>query len=205
LDSYASYYEKWSLTWESQALLRAYYVGGDKLLGEKFNQLIDRLRYPENGLDEIALREIRRIKARVESERLPRGADPATHLKLGPGGISDVEWVAQLMQLQFAGKFAQLRDTSTLKVLEELSSLNLITAEESQQLNEAWQYAVAIRNKLVLIGAKNNDSIPSDPNTLRLLAYVLGEDSGAAAIEKYRRLARRARNIMEKYVYGVTD
>lgn len=205
LDSYASYYEKWSLTWESQALLRAYFVGGDKELGAKFNELIDRLRYPENGLDETALREIRRIKARVESERLPRGANPATHLKLGPGGISDVEWVAQLMQLQFAGKFELLRDTSTLKVLEELASLNLITSEESVQLNEAWQYAVEIRNKLVLIGAKNNDSIPSDPNTLRLLAYVLGEESGASAIEKYRRLARRARNIMEKYVYGLGE
>ena len=205
LDSYASYYEKWSLTWESQALLRAYFVGGDKQLGDDFNQLIDRLRYPENGLDELELREIRRIKARVESERLPRGANPATHLKLGPGGISDVEWVAQLMQLQFAGKFPKLRDTSTLKVLEELANLNLITTEEASLLIEAWKYAVEIRNKLVLIGAKGNDSIPTDPNTLRLLSFALGDDSGASTIEKYRRLARRARNTMEKYVYGLTE
>lgn len=204
-DSYASYYQKWSLTWESQALLRAYFVGGDKDLGERFNQLIDQLRYPDNGLDELELREIRRIKARVESERLPRGANPATHLKLGPGGISDVEWVAQLMQLQFASKFPNLKDTSTLKVLEVLAQFNLLTAEESDQLIESWKYAVEIRNKLVLIGAKSNDSIPSDPNTLRLLSYALGDESGASTIERYRRLARRARNIMEKYVYGITE
>lgn len=205
LDSYASYYEKWSLTWESQALLRAYYVAGDRELGDAFIKIIDKLRYPEKGLDESQLREIRRIKARVESERLPRGADPATHLKLGPGGISDVEWTAQLFQLQYAGKMFEIRDTSTLKVLGELPKQNLIYEDEAKLLIEAWNCAVEIRNKLVLIGAKGNDSIPSDPNVLRMLAYVLGDESGAATIERYRRLSRRSRSIMEKYVYGIAD
>ena len=205
LESYASYYEKWSLTWESQALLRAYFVAGDKELGNSFTKLIDQLRYPENGLAESELRDIRRIKARVESERLPRGADPATHLKLGPGGISDVEWVAQLLQLQLAGKHFELRDTSTLIVLDRLANLNFVTKEESNLLIEAWKCAVEIRNKLVLIGAKGSDSIPTDPNSQKLLAYVLGDESGSVTIERYRRLSRRCRNIMEKYVYGVTE
>jgi glutamate-ammonia-ligase adenylyltransferase len=193
------------LTWESQALLRAYFVAGDKELGNSFTKLIDQLRYPENGLAESELRDIRRIKARVESERLPRGADPATHLKLGPGGISDVEWVAQLLQLQLAGKHFELRDTSTLIVLDRLANLNFVTKEESNLLIEAWKCAVEIRNKLVLIGAKGSDSIPTDPNSQKLLAYVLGDESGSVTIERYRRLSRRCRNIMEKYVYGVTE
>lgn len=205
LDSYASYYEKWSLTWESQALLRAFFVAGDDGLGKSFTELIDQLRYPQNGLDETELRDIRRIKARVESERLPRGADPATHLKLGPGGISDVEWVAQLLQLQFASSHEELKDTSTLVVLAQLPKLNLVTNEEAALLAEAWKCAVEIRNKLVLIGAKGNDSIPTDPNTLKLLAYVIGDESGSVTTERYRRLSRRCRNIMEKYVYGTSE
>ncbi|MEY2673328.1 MAG: hypothetical protein RLZZ508_1205 [Actinomycetota bacterium] len=205
LESYASYYKKWSLTWESQALLRAYFVGGDKNLGAAFTALIDNLRYPADGLSPDELRDIRRIKARVESERLPRGADPATHLKLGPGGISDVEWVAQLMQLQNAGLHTSLRDTSTLVVLKELARLGLISHEESEVLSDAWKCAVEIRNKLVLIGAKGNDSIPVDPNTLKLLAFVLNDESGSVTVERYRRLSRRCRNIMEKYIYGISE
>jgi glutamate-ammonia-ligase adenylyltransferase len=205
LESYASYYQKWSLTWESQALLRAYFVAGDAELGNAFTALIDNLRYPSAGLSDEELREIRRIKARVESERLPRGANPATHLKLGPGGISDVEWVAQLMQLQNAGKHKELQDTSTLVVLAELAKLKLISLEESELLRDAWKCAVEIRNKLVLIGAKGNDSIPTETNSLRMLAYVLGDESGSVTTERYRRLSRRCRNIMEKYVYGKSD
>ena len=185
--------------------MRAYFVGGDQELGKAFTSLIDNLRYPATGLRDEELREIRRIKARVESERLPRGANPATHLKLGPGGISDVEWVAQLMQLQNAGKHKSLQDTSTLVVLAELAKLELISADESQVLIDAWKCAVEIRNKLVLIGAKGNDSIPVDTSALKLLAYVLGDESGSVTVERYRRLSRRCRGIMEKYVYGVSD
>ena len=65
------------------------------------------------GLDPAAVREIRRIKARMEAERIPRGADPALHLKLGPGGLSDVEWMIQLLQLQHAHAVPALRTTRT--------------------------------------------------------------------------------------------
>src|SRR4029079_6912248 len=75
-DSYAEYYERWSSPWESQALLRARPVAGDSELGERFVELVAPLRYPEGGLDPSVEREIRRIKARVESERLPRGVEP---------------------------------------------------------------------------------------------------------------------------------
>src|SRR5213079_920023 len=76
LKSYEAYYRRWSLVWESQALLRAQYVAGDEELGRSFIELIDPLRYPAEGLGDDAVLEIRRLKARMESERMPRGADP---------------------------------------------------------------------------------------------------------------------------------
>ena len=93
LASYRAYYERWSLPWEAQALLRAAPVAGDRALGARFTALADEFRYPVGGISESSVREIRRIKARMEAERMPRGVDPALHVKLGPGGLTDVEWV----------------------------------------------------------------------------------------------------------------
>ncbi len=92
LESHAAYYAKWSHVWEAQALLRADAVVGDPGLRERFVALIDPLRYPTAGLSDDDLMEVRRIKARVDRERLPRGADPNSHLKLGRGGLADIEW-----------------------------------------------------------------------------------------------------------------
>ena len=203
LSSYRAYYERWSLTWESQALLRARYVAGDSELGAEFLAIIDALRYPAAGLSAEDLREIRRIKARVESERLPRGADPRSHVKLGPGGIADVEWVVQLMQLQHAGAEPSLRTTSTLAALDSLVSLKKISESESATLREAWQTAARIRNAIMLTQGKGSDSIPSQFMELRQLAFVLAHHSGAELSDVYRRVSRRARVVMEKYVYGI--
>ena len=115
LDSYAAYYGKWSAVWEAQALLRAAPIVGDPELRARFRELIDPLRFPEAGLTRDDVVEVRRIKARVDSERLPRGADPATHFKLGRGGLSDVEWTVQLLQMEHAGTVPELRTTKTLR------------------------------------------------------------------------------------------
>ena len=104
LAAYAQYYARWSKVWEAQALLRARFVCGDADLGAEFEEMADRIRYPQGGLSREQIVEIRRIKARVETERLPRGADPATHTKLGRGGLTDVEWAVQLLQLRHAAE-----------------------------------------------------------------------------------------------------
>jgi glutamate-ammonia-ligase adenylyltransferase len=113
LASYEAYYRRWSLVWESQALLRAQPMAGDLELADRFIELIDPLRYPAEGLGEDAVREIRRLKARMESERLPRGADPTLHTKLGRGGLSDVEWTVQLFQMNHGWAEPGLRTTRT--------------------------------------------------------------------------------------------
>src|SRR5690606_17996187 len=125
LDSYRAYYERWSLTWEAQALLRARVLVGDPGLLADFDELISEVRY-HAVMDTQQIREVKRIKARVEAERLPQGADPARHLKLGRGSLSDVEWLVQLLQLQHAREVPALRTTSTLGALEAATAAGLI-------------------------------------------------------------------------------
>ncbi len=127
LASYAAYYEQWAQPWEIQALLRADAVAGDADLGRRFLHMADKTRYPSGGVSAEAVLEIRRMKARIDSERLPRGADPKTHTKLGRGGLADIEWTVQLLQLRYASEIAALHNTSTLESLDAAAEAALIT------------------------------------------------------------------------------
>ena len=148
-----AYYERRAAPWEWQALLRAEFAAGDASLGAEFIAVADRHRYPAGGLSEQAVREIRRIKARMESERIPRGADRALHVKLGPGGLSDVEWTVQLLQLGHAHAVAGLRTTRTLEALDAAVAAGLIEAEDAAALRAAWEFAARIRNAIMLVRA----------------------------------------------------
>jgi glutamate-ammonia-ligase adenylyltransferase len=206
-DSYAEYYDRWSAAWESQALLRARPAAGDAGLGERFMMLVDPLRYPAGGLDAATVREVRRIKARVESERLPRGVDPSRHLKLGRGGVSDVEWTVQLLQLQHAHEVAGLRTTSTVDALEAAAVAGIVTPDDAATLGESWHLASRLRSALVLwsgrSGGPTADVLPHEIRALSGLARVIGdEESGAELEERYLRTARRARAVMERVFYG---
>ncbi len=206
-DSYAEYYERWSSPWESQALLRARPVAGDQGLGERFVQLIDPLRYPAGGIDPAAEREVRRIKARVEAERLPRGVEPARHLKLGRGGISDVEWTAQLLQLQHAHAVPELRTTATLAALDAAREAGLLDDDDARVLTEAWLLASRLRDANVLWGGRGGahaDVLPHDRQALAGLARVVGypAGSGGELEQDYLRTARRARAVVERVFYG---
>ncbi len=204
LASYAEYYRRWSAPWESQALLRAEPVAGDPQLGERFVALADRLRYPDGGIDRAAVREIRRIKARIEAERLPRGADPVGHLKLGRGGLADVEWVAQLLQLRHAYATPGLRTTRTLAALDAAADAGLITRADAEVLATAWRLATRIRDAVTAVRGRPGDTLPSAPRELAAVARVLGYRPGESGklIDDQRRAARRARAVMERIFYG---
>ena len=204
LDSYRSYYARWSSPWEAQALLRARAVAGDSDLGASLIAVIDPLRYPEAGLSPDALREMRRIKARMESERLPRGADPRLHTKLGPGGLSDVEWVAQLLQLQHGHHVAELRSTSTLAVLDAAVSHDLLTRSDAATLRSSWESATSIRNAVMLARGRPSDMVPTDPREAMAVGFILGRGAraGTEMREEYLRVSRRARQVMERVFYG---
>ena len=204
LASYAAYYRRWSRPWESQALLRARPVAGDPALGEAFVDLIDPLRYPATGLDEAELREIRRLKARVETERMPRGADPTTHTKLGPGGLADVEWTVQLLQLQYGHRIDGLRTTRTRQALAAAVAHGLIDPEAAADLDASWVQAGRVRNAVMLVRGRPGDSFPGDSRELAGVARYLGYGSGHAGemVDDYRRRARLARVVVEELFYG---
>lgn len=126
LASYAAYYAQWAQPWEVQALLRARPVAGDVGLGVRFQAMADTTRYRHGGVSPETVREVRRIKARVDAERLPRGADPNTHTKLGRGGLADVEWTVQLIQLRHAHEVPGLQNTATLVALDAAAEAGLI-------------------------------------------------------------------------------
>ncbi|MEU6919600.1 MULTISPECIES: bifunctional [glutamine synthetase] adenylyltransferase/[glutamine synthetase]-adenylyl-L-tyrosine phosphorylase [unclassified Streptomyces] len=204
LASYGAYYRRWSLVWESQALLRAEPVAGDAELGRGFIELIDPLRYPAEGLGEDAIREIRRLKARMESERLPRGADPTLHTKLGRGGLSDVEWTVQLMQMQHGWAEPGLRTTRTREALAAACAAELISGEDAQTLDEAWVLATRVRNAVMLVRGRPGDTFPSGPRELTAVGRYLGYEPGHVGdmLDDYRRITRRARAVMEERFYG---
>jgi glutamate-ammonia-ligase adenylyltransferase len=204
LASYAAYYRRWSLGWESQALLRARPVAGDPGLGERFIALVDPLRYPGGGLDDEAVREIRRLKARMESERIPRGADRTTHAKLGRGGLSDVEWTVQLIQLQHAAQLPSLRTTGTREALAAAHAAGLISAADTRVLDEAWVLATRVRNAVMLVRGRPGDTFPGDGRELAAVARYLGYAPGHVGdmLEDYRRRTRRARAVVERLFYA---
>ncbi|MBG0855865.1 bifunctional [glutamine synthetase] adenylyltransferase/[glutamine synthetase]-adenylyl-L-tyrosine phosphorylase [Streptomyces spinoverrucosus] len=203
LKSYEAYYRRWSLVWESQALLRAEPVAGDEDLGRRFVALIDPLRYPERGLGDEAVREIRRLKARMESERLPRGADPKLHTKIGPGGLSDVEWTVQLLQLRHGWEVPGLRTTRTRQALRAARDAGLISAEDAGTLDEAWVLATRVRNAVMLVRGRAGDTFPSHARELAAVGRYLGYGPGHVGdmLDAYRRTARRARGVVESLFY----
>ena len=198
--SYRAYYTQWAEVWEVQALLRAHAVAGDRELGTRFLHMIDDVRYPEGGVSQEAVREIRRIKARVDSERLPRGADPATHTKLGRGGLADIEWTVQLLQLQHAYRLPALRTTSTLEALDGIGAAELLSATDVELLRAAWITATDARNCLVLVRGKPTDQLPGPGRLLEAVARVTGwrGEDASEFLDHYLRVTRRARAVVER-------
>lgn len=203
LASYAAYYEQWAQPWEIQALLRAHAVAGDAELGQRFLLMADKTRYPPHGVSSDAMREIRRIKARVESERLPRGADPNTHTKLGRGGLADIEWTVQLLQLRHAHEIPALHTTSTLECLDAIAEAELVPADEVELLRQAWLTATRARNALVLVRGKPTDQLPGPGRQLNAVAVAAGwpTDEGGEFLDNYLRVTRRAKAVVRK-VFG---
>ncbi|MFD5600582.1 bifunctional [glutamine synthetase] adenylyltransferase/[glutamine synthetase]-adenylyl-L-tyrosine phosphorylase [Leucobacter sp. NPDC058333] len=206
IDAYRAYYARWSVTWEAQALLRARPVAGDAQLGADFVALADEIRYPPHFGDE-QVREVRRIKARVEAERLPRGADPKRHLKLGPGGISDVEWLVQLLQLQAGAQHPDLRTVSTVAALRAAGANDLLALDEVEHLLDSWRFASQARTAVKLWSGRASDSLPTDWHDLAGIAGVLGlsRTHTSELEERWFAVSRRARAVFEREFFGYDD
>jgi glutamate-ammonia-ligase adenylyltransferase len=198
LAAYRQYYERWSHVWEAQALLRARFVAGDRALAERFLELADAVRYPAGGLTPEQVTEIRRIKARVDSERLPRGADPALHAKLGRGGLADIEWTVQLLQLRYGYEQPDLRTTRTLPALEAARRAELVDGVDALSLSTAWTLASRVRNALMLVRGRPADELPRHGPELAGVVRILRAPEAGAFVDDYLRTARRARQVFER-------
>lgn len=203
LDAYAEYYRRWSVSWEAQALLRARGVAGSHKLIAAFTALADDVRYPAEP-DPQAVREIKRIKARVETERLPQRIDPTRHLKLGPGGLSDVEWLVQLLQLQHAHDVPALRTTSTLDALRGAVDAGLVAEEDAALLRAAWLLAARLRSANTLLSGQTSDVLPTDRRLLDGIGRILEYPPHSATQVEHDWLgtARRARRVFDRLFYG---
>lgn len=201
LAAYATYYQRWAQVWERQALLRGRFAVGDRALGRAFAELARGFVWDTPfGPEEI--RQIRRLKARMETERIPAGEDPQFHLKLGRGSLSDVEWTAQLLQLRTGTNGAvPVAETGTVQALEALGRRGLLDPADRDVLINAYHFCEAARNRLYLIRGAPLDSLPAAGHDLRVLAHSLGTTPGGLR-EEYRRVTRRARRVMERLFYG---
>jgi glutamate-ammonia-ligase adenylyltransferase len=205
LAAYQQYYARWSKVWEAQALLRARHVAGDPDLGARFLAMADGVRYPAGGLAPEQVMEIRRIKARIDTERLPRGADPAMHAKLGRGALTDVEWAVQLLQLRHAYEVEGLRTPRTLDALDAARTAGLIDDGDADALESAWRLASRVRNALMIVRGRPTDQVPRQGVELAGLVRVIGGGSAGRAgefVDDYLRTLRHARTVFERVFLG---
>ena len=207
LGSYQAYYERWSATWEAQALVRASHGAGDAALSGQLLATIDTVRHPDGGVSGRQILEIRKLKARMENERLPRGLDPRRHVKLGPGGLSDVEWCVQLLQLQHSHDVPALRTPRTLAALAAEEAAGFLTPADAAALREAWVLATRIRNATMLLRGRASDTIPTDARERAAVAQLLGYSRGEASVftDDWSRIARLSRDVMDRVFWGLGE
>ena len=193
--AFERYFERWAEGWERLAMLRARPVAGDLEVGRRFLGLLDEAVWSRPpGPEEV--REIRRIKARVERERIPAGEDPDFHLKLGRGSLADVEFTTQLLQLQNG-----VRGVDTVDALDRLVTAGIVDEADREVLVDAYRFCEAARNRLYLVRGGPGDSLPGQSDELRKLARSLGT-TGWELRESYRRVTRRCRGVVERLFYG---
>ncbi len=204
LDAFRAYYDRWAEPWEFQALIKARPAAGDPDLGAAFLDLIEPYVYPET-LPPDTIRHVRTMKARIERERIDPEEDPRFHMKLGPGGLADVEFAAQFLQLVHGGRQRQLRRRGTLDAVDALEREGVLSPAEAAVLRDAYRFCGRVRNRLYLQAGRSRDSLPGDPEEVTRLALSLGYDSHPSTTlrEEYRRRARRARRVVERRLYGL--
>jgi glutamate-ammonia-ligase adenylyltransferase len=201
LAGYRAYWARSGVAWERQALLRARPIAGDRELGAAFAAAADEFRYPDGGLSARDVVEIRRIKARVDTERMPRTADRTTHTKLGRGGLADIEWTIQLLQLQHAYAVPGLRTPHTLPAIAAAAQAGLISDEDAESLTNGWLVASRTRNAIMLVRGKPDDQIPRQGRELAAIARACGYPPGGDPgefVDDYRRATRRARKVVDR-------
>jgi glutamate-ammonia-ligase adenylyltransferase len=187
---YRAYWQRRAATWELQALIKARPVAGDGTLGRHFAETAARELWGHvYGADELA--EVRRMKARAE-EMVARRGLATSEIKRGPGGIRDVEFAVQLLQLVHGRHDPQIRDPSTLGALSELSEAGYVGGEDAAVFADAYRFLRAVEHRLQLVEEEQTHQVPTELAARQHLARVLGfrDDPSSAAAEKFDQALR---------------
>jgi [glutamine synthetase] adenylyltransferase / [glutamine synthetase]-adenylyl-L-tyrosine phosphorylase len=203
LDSYLEYYRRWAKAWEFQALIKARAAAGDRALGDRFVAATRELAFPDRVPSE-ALAEVRHLKARMERERIPRGTDPRRHFKLGPGGLSDVEFAVQVLQLRHGAEARELQVGRTVDALHGAVAAGVLQAADEEVLQSSYRFLSEMRNKLFFISGRPTDVLPPKPEGMEALGIAMGYESQPRQEleEEYLRVTRRCRKVAEPIIFG---
>jgi len=192
LESYENYYTEWGQTWERMMLIKARGVAGDESLAAEFLEMIQPFRFPPS-LSADVLREVAAVKDRIEKEIV--GAEELErNVKLGRGGIREIEFVAQSLQILHAGRLPFLQTAQTLPCLAKLAQYKLLAEEEAQQLDAAYQFLRDVEHRLQMEENQQTHTIPTDRHAQLRLARLMGFKSLAefeAALQRHTGNVRR--------------
>jgi glutamate-ammonia-ligase adenylyltransferase len=200
--AWLEYWERWGRTWEFQALLKARFVAGDEILGRRFTMAAEDFAYPEYlPIERVA--EIRRMRVRMEEERIRQADARRYHFKLGYGGLADVQFAVELSQLRLGREHSDVRSRHTLDALEALARERLVEDGAALALGEAYVFLNEVKNAMEIDRRVHAEALPATPEGQLALARRLGYEEFARAsfLEDYRRITRRARRAMERVFY----
>ena len=183
-----SYYESFGRTWERQSLLRARHAAGDPWLGEAFLKTVEPFVFPRI-VGERTLEEVRSLRKMFVDATADSASESSWNVKLGKGGIRDVELVAQVLQLLYAGKRRDLRERATLPALSKLGVAGLLSDQENRTLTSAYRLLRRIEHRLQLEHGQQTHRMPAEQDGVDCLAWRLGfadGDTFAAVLEEKR-------------------
>src|SRR5207237_5164953 len=194
--------ERWAEPWEFQSLLRARFVAGDEVLGRRFVSLASDFAYPEE-LPPSWVASIRRMRVRIERERVRPPDAGRFAFKLGYGSLADVQFAVELALMRHGGEHEEIRTRHTLEAVEKLASARFIEDSVALALGDAYTSLTAVKKALEVDRRVHAEVVPPSPEEQVALARRLGyeEYPRQSFLEDYRRITRRARLAMERVFY----
>ncbi|HEX5218461.1 MAG TPA: bifunctional [glutamate--ammonia ligase]-adenylyl-L-tyrosine phosphorylase/[glutamate--ammonia-ligase] adenylyltransferase [Verrucomicrobiae bacterium] len=196
VESYENYYAQWGQTWERMMLIKARCVAGSESLAGEFLEMVQNFRYPRS-MNENVLREVAAMKRRIEKEILS-GDELERNVKLGRGGIREIEFVVQTLQLLNAGRQPFLQLSQTLPGLAKLAQYELIDTADARRLDAAYRFLRDVEHRLQMDQNLQTHTVPTQSNELKRLARLMGFATGKAFELERRSHSRHVRRVYDE-------
>jgi glutamate-ammonia-ligase adenylyltransferase len=203
LAGYLEYWGRYAELWEFQALLRARHVAGDEQLGRRFVSNAEDVAYPPDGITVDRVAEIRRMRERIERERVKPAEAAKFHFKLGYGSLADVQFAVEVSLMRFGGAHPEVRTNRTLDAVERLAEQRFLEQSVARDLGDAFVFLSGVKNALEVDRRLRAEAVPASPEDQTALARRLGyeEYPRQSFLDDYLRVTRRARRAMERVFY----